>query len=252
MPHNNNASVYDQNLALGRIAGRTVGNKAGRNIDVDTGASEDVWSQGGIFVPPTVARIHAVVSDSANDTAAGSGMRTMTYTGLDANYLEFTETVTMNGLTPVNTVTPAVFIQRTAALTVGVGGTNAGNVRFTAATDGTVTHHMQAGYGQGANAIYLVPAGKTMLLSQYGGGLQGDGLQGGSTLDLTLITRAFGRGWQTRGNLPLNLAGQTSYKRVYPKYLTIPEKTFVKLQATVGANNTDVSAYFDYELVSTT
>lgn len=235
-------SIY---MALGHVAGHTVGNKAGRNASMALNSFADIWSQGGTFVPPTQARIHAVASSSTSDTAAGVGARTVAVTGLDANYDEFTETVTLNGTTPVNMVTPAIFIQRTRVATAGshASGTNVGNITFTAATDATVTHHMQAGYGQGANAIYLVPAGNTMLLKQYGGGMQG-----GSGLDLQLMTRPLGGAWQVRGNLPLNLNGQTVDKREYPNFLSIPEKTLVKIRGYASSNNTDATAYFDYIL----
>ena len=80
-------------------------NKFGRNTDVDSAAAEDVWDGGGIWVAPTAARVHNLVSADAADDAAGTGAQTVLVTGLDGTWTETSETVTMDGITPVATTT---------------------------------------------------------------------------------------------------------------------------------------------------
>lgn len=46
--------------------------KYGRNLDVDSGSvPEDVWSGGGIWVPPTAARVHTLTGSANNVVVSG-------------------------------------------------------------------------------------------------------------------------------------------------------------------------------------
>lgn len=53
------------------------------------------------YPTPTAAVTLEVVSSDADDTIAGAGARTVTVLGLDANWEEISQTVDMDGLTPV-------------------------------------------------------------------------------------------------------------------------------------------------------
>jgi len=58
-------------------------------------------ARGGVYQTPTAAVALEAVSGSANDTVAGTGGRTLAIRGLDTNWLEITQIINMNGLTPV-------------------------------------------------------------------------------------------------------------------------------------------------------
>jgi hypothetical protein len=69
-------STMDLLIPAGLIRGTSHINKFGRNPDVDTAdAPEDIWDIGGLWVPPTVPRLHNIVSSVANDagTLVSSG-----------------------------------------------------------------------------------------------------------------------------------------------------------------------------------
>jgi len=80
----------------------------------------------------------SISSSNANDTSAGTGARTVKITYLDATGAgPFTETVTLNGTTPVNTVaTDICYIESIEVLTVGSGNSNAGTITLWTATAG--------------------------------------------------------------------------------------------------------------------
>jgi len=79
-------------------------NTFGFNPDVDTSSlPEDLWRASAVYVFPPSAAVLRLVSDSANDTLAGTGARTAEILGLDANYMLQSETVNMAGLTQVLT-----------------------------------------------------------------------------------------------------------------------------------------------------
>jgi hypothetical protein len=90
------------------------------------------------YTEPTANAQRSMSSANANDTAAGTGVRTVeivyfTTTGTGP----FSEVITMNGVTPVNTVATDIrFIEKMTALTVGSGGTNAGIITLFGAAGG--------------------------------------------------------------------------------------------------------------------
>lgn len=140
----------------------------GHNSDVDiTTTPETIWGQGGLLVPPTAARIHAIVSSSVNDASGGTGARTVKISGVDTNWAEISETVTLNGTTSVNTTNSYRFINEMRVLTAGSGGASAGNITATAATDSTVTSLIATGQTLSFVAAYAVPAGFTAFVSCY-------------------------------------------------------------------------------------
>ena len=105
MSYKRNLPDYAMLSALGYIRGVTSFRKFGRNNDIDTSTvPEEIWNGGGLRYYPSTAAALNVVSTNANDTAAGTGARTVRVTGLDANWNEISEIVTLNGLTPVQTV----------------------------------------------------------------------------------------------------------------------------------------------------
>lgn len=223
--------------------------KFGRNPDVDTGAFEDVWSGGSTWVQPTAARKHAIASTNAADAAAGTGAQTVKIFGLDANYLEQSETVTMNGSTAVNTVNSYIMIHRMSVETAGTGETNAGTITATAETDGTVTAQIDIGEGQTLMAIYQVPANKKGFLEHYYASLNNavTAVSG----DIRLMVKPFGGAWQVKHILGLLATGTSLFHYDYDLTLELNPKDLIKLRAQTSANNMDVTGGFDIFLTDT-
>jgi hypothetical protein len=90
------------------------------------------------YTEQTTNAQRSIASANAADTAAGTGARTVQIEYYDQTGAgPFTETVTLNGTTYVNTVaTNICFIQSITVLTVGSGGVNAGILTLKAATAG--------------------------------------------------------------------------------------------------------------------
>lgn len=80
----------------------------------------------------------SIVSASATDAAGGTGARTVRINYYTATFTgPFSETITLNGTTAVNTVaTNICYIESMEVLTVGSGLTNAGIISLRAATAG--------------------------------------------------------------------------------------------------------------------
>lgn len=90
------------------------------------------------YTEPASAAQRSMASASANDAAAGTGARTVRLTYFDGTGAgPFTEIVTLNGTTPVNTVATNIrFIESLVVLTVGSGGANAGIITLFGSTAG--------------------------------------------------------------------------------------------------------------------
>ena len=177
---------YYTAAAAGNIRGVHTVNKFGCATDCDSGIRTDVWdgadgsTSTDIWVPPTQARVHNLVSTDAADASAGTGARTVQVYGLKTwEDAESSEIVTLDGLTPVATANSYVIIHRMKCLTFGSGEINAGTITATAVTDATITAaiSLQGGVGNGQTqmCIYGVPHKQELRIYQeiceiFGGG----------------------------------------------------------------------------------
>ena len=157
------AMPYLYDIAEGNVAGHAGWSKIGFNGDIGTN-EEDLWTAGGQYVWPAAGMQMQVVSTSGNDTSGGVGVKTVTIRYLDSAYNSQAETVTMNGLTPVNTVTTDIFrVQSFRAATCGGNGAAAGTITLKDAATATTTYsQIQAGYTRARNITYTVPAAKVL------------------------------------------------------------------------------------------
>lgn len=130
----------------------------GRCNDVDN-ALRSLWNgPTALYVPPATPMQMQIVSTSANDSAAGTGIRTMTISYLDNDWRPQSLTVLMNGLTPV--LTSATNIRRINAmhaLTVGSAGAAVGNISLSNA--GVTYSYIEIGQNLARQAVFTVPDG---------------------------------------------------------------------------------------------
>lgn len=105
---------------------------------IATAATTSVTIRATAYTPQGTNAQRSISSTSANDTSAGTGARTIKITYLDAAANgPFTETITLNGVTAVDTVnTNIALIEKMEVVTVGAGGGNAGTIRIHTATVG--------------------------------------------------------------------------------------------------------------------
>lgn len=121
-------------------ANRPVGNNFSSTVDgyTTTTGSTSTPIMATTYTEQTTNAQRSLVSSSASDASAGVGARTVKITYYDEDLLgPFNETVTLNGVTPVNTVASNIcFIECLCVMTVGSNGGNVGTVSLMAATGG--------------------------------------------------------------------------------------------------------------------
>ena len=150
-------------VGFGTVPGYTRVAALGNNPDVGSGTvPEDIWSYGGTFNFITTPAALEAVSTSTSDAAAGVGMRTFSISGLDSNYNVVTETVTLNGTTPVALSNQFFRFNLLRNVTSGTTGLNVGDITIRDVSGGTVRAHIPAGYGISRQALFTVPTGRTM------------------------------------------------------------------------------------------
>jgi len=171
--------AYAASLSSGGATSRV--STLGNNPSVDTATEpEDVWSGATLgilngidhkFIPkPQAPTSMEIVSDSANDIAAGTGARTILVAYLDANYAAKTTILAMNGTTPVALPETVMRVNMVTVVTSGTfGSNNIGNVSVRAAGGlGATYSYLVAGLGFARSSLFTVPANVSMdLLSIF-------------------------------------------------------------------------------------
>jgi len=191
-----------------------------------------------------------VSSSSADDTAAGTGARTVYVAGLDANHNEIEEIVTLNGQTAVLTTQSFLHINNAYVATAGSGLSAAGDIYFgdgvvTAGVPATVYDLIKFDYNQRITGSYTVPAGYTAYLAQ---GLFSAGQPGGSAQVVGRLLTVGADGIRRAAAITTVNNGVADYSFEYP--IRIPEKTTIEAAARGSSNNNEASAMFILLLVS--
>lgn len=236
---------FELQVARGHIEGHKTLFKFGNNADIN-GSLETIWSHGGLYVYPAAAIQMKVSSSSADDTALGSGARTVFVYGLDADYNEITEIVTLDGQTEVLTAQSFLRVSRAYVVTAGNGNTAAGTIyvgtgTVTAGVPATVYAEIALGENQTTMAVWTVPARHTLYVYR---GL----FSAASNNDTQYILGKFMI--RTVGGVFRNAADVTSNSNAIPYDfeipLAIPEKTDIETRAiALSGTNFFVTASFE-------
>jgi len=149
--HERPSAHYLFDVAQGKFYNQSAVNIFGYNRSV--GATyETIWNNGATYAHPSSAVTMDLVSSSASDTM------NVLVVGLDANYDQITETVTLTGITPVTT--SASFIAINSAIILS--GSNVGNISIS--NGGTTYGYIEAGVGTTQACVYTVPAGYSLYI----------------------------------------------------------------------------------------
>ena len=236
---------FELQVARNQITAHKTLFKFGINGDVGTSV-ETVWGQGGTYVYPTAATVMKISSSSADDAAAGTGARTISIAGLDANYNEISETVILNGQTAVNTVNSYLRIFRMFVVTAGSGATAAGTIY---AGTGTVTSGVPATVyativltaNQTQLAFWTVPAGYTLYL--MGVYYSSANSTANASTNFQLIERPLGGVFRIQSST--RLPGNGDFVLDLHTPIAFPEKTDIEIRAVASAGSSNVSAEFE-------
>lgn len=237
--------AFELQVARGMITGHKSLFKYGNNPDVN-GTLETVWSHSTLYVYPTTAMHMKVSSTSANDAAAGSGARTIVVSGLDADYNEINEIVTLNGQTPVLTTGLFIRVFRSYVLTAGSSNTAEGTIyigdgNVTAGVPATVYAEISLGENQTLMALWTVPANYTLYV--YRGTFSAASNNASQYILGKFMIRNFGGVFRNAADVTAN-SNVIPYDFEIP--LAIPEKSDIEARViALSGSNFYVTASFE-------
>ncbi len=217
--------AFELQVARGQIAGHRTLNIYGYQPAVLT-SFIPVWENAADYVYP-VAATKMNLAGSNGDTAS------ILIQGLDANYLEISETLVLTGTTPVQTVNSYLRING-MQVTAGSATNPAGVVTLKNLTNTVTYSQINAGVGRTQAAIYTVPAGFTFYLSRIDVNTSLNGSNFATYQNKTIST-----------NGVVTLTQQAPFAINYHTQRVMPrafvEKTDIQLQCKVNANNGAIS-----------
>lgn len=201
---------------------------------------ETVWDAAGAFPWASLATAQAleIVSSSANDTAAGTGARTVRIRGLSATYAEITEDVTLNGTTAVDLTLSYLRVFSIEVLTAGSGLVNAGTLTLRLDAAGATVAAVTIGKNISQSGVWTVPLNKQAYLMRW------------QATRPTTTNFAGGVYIRTFGGLFKPIAyeqftGAGKIGSLYPLALFLPEKADIDFRVTTAASTTAVTAEAD-------
>jgi len=239
---------FELQLSRGQIADHKRLFQFGANTNIQTTTST-VWTgTTSNYVYPSAATVMTVSSSSASDAAAGTGARTVFISGLDANYAEISETVTLNGQTAVNTVNSYLRLFTMTVITAGSGGTAVGTIYI---GTGTVTTGVPAviynlipvGYNTDAQCVWTVPAGYTAYMTSC------TWTAGNTTANLlitgALLSRVIGGVFIIESTCKFNVGN--SFDRHFDTPIPFAEKTDLEMR--IGSSTAGSAGTAEFHLI---
>ena len=223
---------FGLHVKRGYVQGHEHVHKFGFNTSVTTSATL-IWNGGGDYTYPTSAAQLGVVGTSTTDNSQ------ITIQGVDGDYNEVSNIVTLNGTT---TVTTSASYLRAYRAFVSDDNEPAGDV--TIRHSGDVVAIISEDEGQTLMATYTVPAGYTAYLYQlvFGGAAE----VANKYMTIRLKVREQGGIFRTQAKY--TTAAQTFEETmVFP--LVFPEKTDIEITAQSSSQVQQASAMFDLLLI---
>jgi hypothetical protein len=242
------SGAFAVDVARGLVAGHRSVVVFGFAPDVDT-TEATVWPHTGLMAHPSTAIALKVSSTNANDTANGSGAQTVRIDGLNSNFDEVSETVSLNGQTEVLTTQTFLRINYATVLTAGASNGAEGDIYLgtgtvTAGVPATVYNLIKYNYNNTITGHYTIPAGYTGYVMQ---GLFSAGQPGGSAqVQGRLMVSGVDSIRRTAAVTTVN-NGVADYQFEFP--IPVAEKFDIEATALGSSNNNSASAMFIILLV---
>ena len=213
-----------------------------------TGSDLIINDSGTSYVAQTYTAGKIKISAAnAADTSGGTGARTVRLYGLDSNFNEQYEDLSLNGQTAVETTKNFVFVYRLEVLTAGTNGQNAGIIY---AGTGIVTTGVPAtqwlsiigGAGVSRGGVFVVPAGYTMFIKK--------GVMNNATATNPCVVKLFTTG-VTAGSKVQRLALTVNGLSTQDLNIetSVPEKTLVSITGNNATSTSVMRVALNYRLI---
>jgi len=244
----NKSEPFELQVARGQIRGHSIVHIFGYNPDVDSATEETIWTAGGLYQHLDTPTIMTVSSSSASDTSAGVGARSIYIIGINSTGGEVSETVVLNGQTPVNTTHTYTEIQSSLVVSAGTSEHNVGNISIgtgtvTSGVPANIFGHILATENKSLIGHYTIPIGYTGYL------ISGNMSVGSTTASKNITGRLKIRenGLLYTGAIVSFTSGIVPFNFEYP--IKLNQSSCISATAVSSTNDEKISCYFQLVLI---
>jgi hypothetical protein len=221
--------IWTVQVAQGLIARHTTESISGYNPS--TSAGDAVWSAASAYPWSSLVTAQTLYLKSSTNNATDRSMPIL-IDGLDANYANQTEVITLDASDSRTVITSTKQFLRIHSIMCNGANTNAGDitVHVTSGT-GTVVSKLLAGRGRAQAGVYTVPAGYTGYL------FKGDASSTAATV-VNFMARYFGKAFMV---VHVAIVDNSTYIYDFPFPMVLPEKTDMYTVIEAGSGKTAVN-----------
>lgn len=257
----NGVGDYNLNVSRGLVPGVAGVNKFGRTTNADTNIVTAVWDRANvlhnqpIWVAPTAAVIHNIVSTSPQDAAGLAGASLVRVYGLKTWLsLETSEDVPVTGIVNSPTANAYVILHRMRVIPPFGSGVdpNLGTITATAiGGGGNVTAQIEPTKGQTHMAIFGVGSTQTLYMDFWEASINKLGGAGASDMALVCCEDPVNtpKVFTSKHTTGLSTVGTSAAKHDFVPPKIFPGPCILAVTALTSALNFDVSAGFDGKTV---
>ena len=221
--------LWTMQISQGLIAGHTVEQVTGYNPS--TSAGDAVWSGGTAYPWSSLVTAQTLYLKSSTNNATDRSM-SIFIDGLDANYANQTEVITLNASDSRTAVATTKQFLRIHEVRCNGADTNVGDIITTVTSgSGTIVSKLSAGRGSAKAGVYTVPAGYTGYL------FKGDASSTAATV-VNFMGRYFGKAFMV---LHVAIVDNSTYIYDFPFPMMLPEKTDMYTTIEAGSGKTAVN-----------
>ena len=248
---------YALEVARGNVTGVSQVNKFGRNSNIASGATEEIWDGSVAYVFPATALMTSISQTTDQTAMRGASIEIQ---GLNAAWEAITQTIALDA---TDTTTPIVF---TAATDVVLGTTGVAMLRVfrikvladVVSTSQIRVHNVgetvdyaiiDTGNNQTLMAIYTVPAGKTAYMTSYYAHHNPVTNQDPTSNPIGLWARDKANSYEAQIKHVVGLPTNGGFQHFYNPYTKYTEKTDLYITSSPVGKAADVSAGFDLFLI---
>lgn len=197
-------------------------------LDPTTTSRRDISSLGVDIIPVPATAITMEVVGAAADTAAGVGAQEVEIIGLNRDWNEIQEKITMNGIAAVACVHSYRRINDIHVSRTGTNGIATGPISIQATGGGTVYNRIPAGRNATRQCQFTVPSGKCAYITGWNAGATGKE----TILDLRATLSRYDFRLQSTFNLQdtMSQQGSTTWKE-FPVPVRCPAMCDIKVSA---------------------
>jgi hypothetical protein len=227
---------FELQVSRGQIPGHSVLHKFGAVPSMSINTTGTIWDINDTLYPwSSLTSAGTLTVDRAS---ASDANKVITIQGLDADYKQISENVTLTNAT--GNATTQLFIRVYRAFMHNGSAANVGNIDIKIST--TIIARITAGKAQTLMGVYTVPAGYSLYLTQ---GVMS--VQSGADATGNFFVRY---GGQTAFRIAHTFeVASAEYFYAFHAPFKLPEKSDIDIRADLRSNNARITAAFDAYLI---